>query len=134
MNKQRDYKLECHRHRLTAVLAYATLTTRPDEWVSAVDLTQTVEQRMPEVGLPAWQWSYRPIAFALRRLVKCGLARERTTFYRSKHKANEPRREYQLITAEEEQARDIGTRFFPKVVRVSENAPRRVIRTGGTAR
>lgn len=86
---------------VTAIAAYVALTMSEDGWVSAVTATALAADRMEKVGL-RWSWSYRPMAFALRRLVRAGLAQERTVSYRTRHKANEMRREYRLNETEDE--------------------------------
>ncbi len=87
------------------VATYAVLLNTDSDWVSAVEATDLLERSLLTVCGAVWPWSYRPVAFALRRLVKAGLVQERITTYRGKHRSKEERREYRLLKAQTAQAR-----------------------------
>ncbi len=83
------------------VATYAVLLSAEDrDWLSAVETTDLLKCKLPALFGVAWPWSYRPVAFALRRLAKAGLVQERVTTYRGTHRSKEERREYRLMKAQ----------------------------------
>jgi hypothetical protein len=81
--------------KITAV-AYGALLASPEPWVSSVTAQQLAEERLAREGI-RWPWTFRPLAFAMRRLVREGLAHERWVPYRGTAKTKEYRREYALL-------------------------------------
>lgn len=81
--------------KITTV-AYGALLAAEEPWISAIAAQQLAEQRLAAEGI-RWPWSFRPLAFALRRLVREGLAHERLVPYRGTAKSREWRREYALL-------------------------------------
>jgi len=66
------------------VLALAVLHSYEGEWLCALEAAE-------RLGVP-----YRPLAFALRRLVRAAVAQERVAAYRGASRSREERREYRL--------------------------------------
>ena len=73
----------------TEAAALLLLASEPDKWMSAVPLAEQVGTK------------WRPLAFALRRLVERGLAQERIVTYRGTARLQEERREYRLARSDD---------------------------------
>lgn len=112
-----------HPKELITVAAYAAMLIAEREWLSAIEATSVLEERLRASFGVAWPWSYRPVAFALRRLARAGFVQERITYYRGRHRSKEERREYRLV--ERAQAHPCCA-FFPTVRPVPPGVGRRV--------
>lgn len=86
--------------------ALLLLASEPDEWMSAIPLAEQVGTK------------WRPLAFALRRLVERGLAQERIVTYRGTARLREERREYRLARSD-----DSGELVAEAVANAQEGAP-----------
>lgn len=94
-----------------------------DGWVTAVQATSLVAAAVRERLGVEWPWSYRPVAFALRRLVRAGLVEERVELRKTPHKYRDTVREYR--------PRIDGYspgELWPPVFPVPDSAPRRAVR------
>lgn len=87
-----------------ALIAIACLREAQGEWRCAVELEAIARHLLPDKTGVAWPWSYRPLAFALRRLARAGLAQERIIQYRGTSRTKEDRREYRLTPTDERPA------------------------------
>ena len=92
-------------------------------WLTAIEVAALVKWRLEEKEGIEYSWSYRPVAFALRRLAKQGIIEERIVTYRGTHRSKEERREYRARGAEHP--------LFPTPHPIHPHAPRRVHRMGG---
>lgn len=90
-------------------------------WLTAIEVAALVKWRLEEKEGIEYSWSYRPVAFALRRLAKKGVIEERIVTYKGAHRSREERREYRVKQAQEHP-------LFPTPKPAPPSAPRRVHR------
>lgn len=95
-------------------------------WLTAIEVAALAKWRLERQEGVEYPWSYRPVAFALRRLARKGVVEERIVTFRGAHRSKEERREYRLSTVAE-QAHPCPA-LFPTVMPVPAGAPRRVVR------
>lgn len=105
------------KHTLVALAAIK----EADEWVSAIEAAQNAERLARERLGINWPWSWRPVAFALRRLAALGIVEERIVTYRGQHRTKEHRRQYRFAKPEQHP-------LFGTVYPVPQGAHRRVVR------
>ena len=70
-------------------------------WLTAIEVTALLAWRLERAHGVRYSWSYRPVAFALRRLVRKGIIEERVVTYRGKSRSKEERREYRVKQAQD---------------------------------
>ncbi|NMG46581.1 hypothetical protein GO613_00460 [Azoarcus communis] len=111
-----------------AIVALAALREAQGGWWSAIEVEAVARRLLPaKVGI-AWPWSYRPIAFALRRLARAGLVQERIIQYRGTARTKEERRQYRLIT--DERSAERLNPFELRAVAPPPGASRRIVGRG----
>ena len=93
-------------------------------WLTAIEVAALVKWRLESQEGIEYSWSYRPVAFALRRLARQGIIEERIVTYRGKNRSKEERREYRVKRAQEHP-------LFPTPKLIPPSAPRRVHRMEG---
>ncbi len=104
---------------------YAALSSVDSDWLCAVEAADLLKHSLCATFGAAWPCSYRPVAFALRRLAKAGLVQERIATYRGKHRSKEERREYRLFKAQTAPAGALMS-LFPTVQPIPPGVARRV--------
>lgn len=108
-----------------AIVALAALRETQGEWRCAIEIEDIVRRLLPaKVGVE-WPMSYRPIAFALRRLARAGLVQERIVQYKGTARSKEERREYLLI-GDERSAERLNP-FELRAVAPPPGASRRIV-------
>lgn len=93
-------------------------------WLTAIEIAALLTWQLERAHGVRYSWSYRPVAFALRRLVRNGIIEERVVTYRGKSRSKEERREYRVKQAQEHP-------LFPTPKPIPPSAPRRVHRMEG---
>ena len=66
-------------------------------WLTAIEIAALLTWQLERAHGARYSWSYRPVAFALRRLVRNGIIEERVVTYRGKSRSKEERREYRVM-------------------------------------
>ena len=92
-------------------------------WLTAIEVAALVKWRLERREGVEYSWSYRPVAFALRRLARQGIIEERIVTYRGTHRSKEERREYRARGAEHP--------LFPTPKPIPAGVSRRVHRMEG---
>lgn len=111
-----------------AVVAYGVLASSEEPWLSAIEVETIAKAELREkVGIE-WPWSYRPLAYALRKLARNGLVQERLVPYRGTHRSTEYRREYCLTERVASPVSLLGQ--LSAAFAVPEHARRRICRMG----
>lgn len=112
-----------HLHKtLMNFCAYGALMSASETWMSAIEVTNVLKKHIEMAG-GTLKRSYRPIAFALRRLAKRGLVQERIVYYRGTARTREERREYCLA---EKTGNHPLAALFPPVVTTPPQYRRRI--------
>ena len=110
------------RKQKVTVAAYAALTAGEGAWMSAIEVTEVLTKKLLSACGIVWPWTYRPVAFALRRLAQLGLAEERIVTYPGTSRSVEERREYRALNLQAHPCSPL----FPTVQPVVPGVARRV--------
>ena len=112
-----------------AIVALAALREAQGGWWSAIEVEAVARRLLPaKVGVE-WARSYRPIAFALRRLARAGLVQERIIQYRGTARTKEDRRQYRLTPTDEQPAECLNP-FELRAVAPPPGVARRIVGRG----